>query len=205
MKLLKMMIVLALPLCIACRSAQTPAPVPEPATGPANEPQLPPRPPLEMTIKPAEAAALGGQRVPLEFTIRNTGGQTVHACLTSGRVVHFWGIDKQYAYTVAEQKSEQAACEEAFDLAPHAQRSWTEEIAVPAIAASSAKIVGFAQIGRPDGCQSHCEPVWLSASFSPFKIQDAGGVGPLDLRTGVGKAATVALVRPAVVLGPQKQ
>src|SRR5947199_413165 len=85
MKLLKMMIVLALPLCVACRSAQTPAPVPEPATGPANEPQLPPRPPLVMTIKPAAATAPGGQRVPLEFTIRNTGRETVHACLTSGR------------------------------------------------------------------------------------------------------------------------
>jgi hypothetical protein len=153
--------------------------------------------PLELTIKPAASTATGGQRLPVQFTLRNNGDQAVHTCLSQGRVVHLW--DRQYAYTVAQQSGDHPTCEEAMDLPPHSERSWSEEIAVPAIAASSAKLVGFAQI-LPDHCEgSGCQPAWLTASFAPFTIEPGEAApGPvLDLRTG----AKVALASAAPAVG----
>jgi hypothetical protein len=151
--------------------------------------------PFELTIKPASVSASGGQRLPLQFTIRNTGNRAVHTCLSRGRVVHLWGIDKQYAYTVAEQSGDRPSCEETLELAPHAEHSWTEDIAIPSIAASSAKIVGFAQIVQPESCgASDCPAAWLTASYAPFTIEaPAVAPGPvLDLRTGAKVAAAAS-------------
>jgi hypothetical protein len=182
MKLQKSFTLLAaLSLCAAC-GATLPAPG---TAASAVAPQVQTQGPLELTIKPATAAAVGGQRLPVQFTIRNSGEQPVHSCLSSGRVVHLWGIDREYAYTVAEQGESQPSCEETLDLAPHAELSWSEEITIPAIAASSAKIVGFAQL-IPEGCGAdRCEPVWLSATYSPFTIEAGAATPPhlLDLRT----------------------
>jgi hypothetical protein len=148
--------------------------------------------PLELTIKPAASSVTGGQRLPLQFTIRNAGDQPVHACLSSGRVVHLWGIDREYGYIVTEQSADRSPCEETLDLQPHAEHSWTEDMAIPAIAASSAKIVGFAQIAKAEGCgEADCQPIWLSASYSPLRVEEAAKAGGplLDLRTGVKSAA----------------
>jgi hypothetical protein len=172
----------ALSLCAACGST-----LPAPGTAASVvSPEATTQGPLALTIKPAMAAAAAGQRLPVQFTLRNSGEQPIHSCLSSGRVVHLWGIDREYAYTVAEQGESHPSCEEAVDLAPHAELSWSEEITIPAIAASSAKIVGFAQL-VPEGCGAGgCEPVWLTASYAPFTIEE-GAATPaqvLDLRTG---------------------
>ena len=148
---------------------------------------------LELTIRPAATAAPGGQRLPLQFTLHNTGDQTVQACLSPGRVVHLWGLDQKYAFTVAKQDSAEPSCEVRIDLPPHTERSWTEEIAIPAIGTSSAKIVGFAQIVQPGACDDgDCEPLWLSATFAPFKIETGAVQGTLDLRTGSELTAAAA-------------
>lgn len=154
---------------------------------------------LELTIRPAATAAPGGQRLPLQFTLHNTSDQTVHACLSPGRVVHLWGLDRQYAFTVAKQDAAEPSCEVRVDLPPHTERSWTEEIAIPAIEASSAKIVGFAQIVQAGSCDDgDCEPVWLSANFAPFKIETGSMQGTLDLRTGSELASVATATVPAL-------
>lgn len=159
---------------------------------------------LELTIRPAATAAPGGQRLPLRFTLHNTGDQPVQACLSPGRVVHLWGLNQKYAFTVAKQDSPEPSCEVRVDLPPHTERSWTEEIAIPAIGSSSAKIVGFAQIVRPGACDDgDCEPLWLSATFAPFKIEAGNMQGTLDLRTGseltAAGAAAPALLQPGAL------
>jgi hypothetical protein len=197
MKLLNIASFLSLSLCCACSMAKGPA---SPASANLAERAAAPSPssktPLQLAIKPAADSVTGGQRLPVQFTIRNSGDQPIHTCLSSGRVVHLWGIDQEYAYTVTEHSATLTSCEEALDLPPHGERSWSEEMSIPAIAASSAKIVGFAQV-HPDGCAgSGCEPVWLSASYSPFRIEEGGAAGGpfLDLRTGVKSAALAAPV-----------
>jgi hypothetical protein len=194
MNLLKTACFLPLALCCACGStSRGPVTAADSMAGKASSSPTP----FELTIKPAAVAATGGQRLPLQFTIRNTGNQPVHTCLSHGRVVHLWGIDKQYAYTVAEQSGDRPSCEETLELAPHAAYSWTEDIAIPSIAASSAKIVGFAQIVQPESCgASECPAAWLTASYAPFTIEaPAIAPGPvLDLRTGA-KAAVAANFR----------
>jgi len=189
MNLLKTASFLSLALCCACGStSRGPATAADPVAGKATSSPTP----FELTIKPATVSAAGGQRLPLQFTIRNAGNQAVHTCLSHGRVVHLWGIDKQYAYTVAEQSGDKPSCEETLELAPHAVHSWNEDISIPSIAAGSAKLVGFAQIVQPESCGPNgCQPVWLTASYAPFTIE-APTVAPgpvLDLRTGAKVAS----------------
>jgi len=142
--------------------------------------------PMRLEIQPAVTASLGGERLPLRFTIRNTGDQVIHTCLSGGHVIHLWD-DRKYGYTLAQQRSDQPGCEEPFDLQPHGERSWTEEITIPAVAAGPARIVGFTQIVPPEPCdRSDCGPVWLSASFAPFQIEKGDTPAePMDLRTGL--------------------
>lgn len=194
MNVLRTASILTISFACACRPMTKP-----PETAADRAVKAPPtssiKTPLELTIKPAAPSVTGGQRLPLQFTLRNTGDQPVHACLASGRVVHLWGIDKQYAYTVAEHAANQSPCEETLDLAPKSERSWNEEMVIPAMESSSAKIVGFAQVVPSANCSAgDCQPVWLTASYSPFQIEEgAAAVGPvLDLRTGAKSAALVA-------------
>ncbi len=159
---------------------------------------------LQLEIRPAVATSPGGMRLPLRFTIRNTGDQTIHTCLSEGRVVHLWGLDREYGYTLAQQHADQPSCEEPFDLPPNGEHAWTEEIAIPAIKSGTAKIVGFAQIMQSEPCgQSGCEPVWLSASYSPFQIQEGAikQTEPLDVRTGVTSASLMSTSEPAESTG----
>ena len=192
MQSLKTVCWLVLALSFGCRSTtQAPAAVADQVSGPTF------KTPLELTIKPAAAAVAGGQRVPLRFTIRNAGDQTVRACLSSGRVVHLWGIDREYAYTVTEQSADRSPCEETLDLEPHADHSWNDEMTIPPIASSSAKIVGFALLHEGESCgQEPCKSVWLSATYAPLTIQGAAKVsGPLlDLRTGAKSAAALTTI-----------
>jgi len=186
MNLLKIASFLSLSMFCACSMAKGPVHVAD------GTPAAPSPSPLQLTIKPAAASATGGQRVPVQFTLKNSTDQPIHTCLSSGRVVHLWGIDKQYAYTVTEESTARSKCQETIDLPAHGESSWSEEMAIPAIAASSAKIVGFVQV-RPDGCEggAGCQGVWLSATFAPFKIEDGGAADKpfLDLRTGMKAAA----------------
>lgn len=183
-------------LSAACRST---VPGARPVAGLTAKTQSP----LELTIKPAAAAAKGGQRLPVQFTVRNTGDQPIHTCLSSGRVVHLWGLDRAYAYTVAEEKQDKPSCAETLDLAPHSEHSWNEEIAIPAIAASSAKIVAFAQVVPPDcgPAAASCAPLWLSAAFAPFAIEERQEEreqpGMLDLRTGAKLVLAKSPPQPA--------
>jgi hypothetical protein len=195
MKYLKTSCLIPLALCCACASAGRSS-SPDSASAAGGRPAALAKNPFELTIKPAAATVAGGQRMPVQFTIRNGGDQPIHACLSHGRVVHLWGIDKQYAYTVAETSGDKPSCDETLDLAPRAEHSWTEDISVPSIASSSAKLVGFAQIVQPESCgpTTDCQPVWLTASFAPFNIQGpALAPGPmLDLRTGAKAAVTAS-------------
>ena len=153
-------------------------------------------PAMQLEIRPATASSPGGWRLPMQFIIRNTGDQPIHSCLSGGHVVHLW--DQKVGYTLAEQRADQPSCEEPFDLPPHGEYSWTEEIAIPPIKASGAKIVGFAQVVPPACGQSACEPVWLTASYAPFQIDP--GAQPkqaLDLRTGVTSTELAPLARTA--------
>ena len=154
-------------------------------------------PSMQLEIRPATASSPGGWRLPMRFIIHNTGDQPIHACLSGGHVVHLW--DQKVGYTLAEKRADQPSCEEAFDLSPHGDYSWTEEITLPAITASAAKIVGFAQVVSPEPCgESACDPVWLTASYAPFQVE-AGGrpKEALDLRTGMTSADLTPLVRKA--------
>lgn len=151
---------------------------------------------LELTIKPAAAEAHAGQRLPLQFTLHNPSGQSVRVCLSPGRLVHLWGEGQEHAYTLAKQDALEPSCEQAIELLPHAERSWTEEITIPAIAATSARLVGFAQIVQPESCEpGTCEASWLSASFSPFKIDQGPMQSTLDLRTAPEQAAARSELR----------
>lgn len=186
MNLLKIASFLSLSACCACSMAKSPVHVAD-GTPAVAAPQAP----LQLTIKPAAASATGGQRVPVQFTLKNSTDQPIHTCLSSGRVVHLWGIDKEYAYTVTEESATRSQCQETLDLPAHGESSWNEEMAIPAIGASSAKIVGFVQV-HPDGCEGGaCKGVWLSATYAPFKIEGGGTPGGpvLDLRTGMKAAA----------------
>ena len=195
MNLLKKTCLIPLALCCACASSNRSAKVADTGGHPGRQAAAV-KNPFELTIKPAAATVTGGQRLPLQFTIRNRGDQTIHACLSHGRVVHLWGIDKEYAYTVAEKSGDRPSCDETLDLPPRAEHTWTEDISIPSIASSSAKIVGFAQIVQPESCgrTTDCQPVWLSASFAPFTIQGpAVAPGPiLDLRTGARAAVSAS-------------
>lgn len=152
---------------------------------------------LELTIKPAAAEVHAGQRLPLQFTLHNPSDQSVRVCLSPGRLVHLWGAGQEHAYTLAKQDAPEPSCEQALELLPHATRSWTEEITIPAIAAASGRLVGFAQIVQPESCApGDCEASWLSASFSPFKIDQSPLQGStLDLRTGADLAAAASSER----------
>lgn len=183
---------LALLFSLACRPmAKSPVLAPDQAAGQVSAAESP----MQLVIQPATDSSPGGWRVPLRFTIRNTGDQPVHACLSGGRVVHLWELDRDYGYTLTEQRADQPACEEPFDLPPHGEHSWTEEITVPQIAAGSARLVGFTQVMAAEPCaEGPCEPVWLTASFSPFKIEEgtegARQARTLDLRTGLASTST---------------
>jgi hypothetical protein len=195
MKLLKIASMLSLSCCCACSLAKSPVTVAQHAAEPVQQ-TSDVKTPLQLTIKPAVDAVAGGQRLPVQFTIKNSGDQPIHTCLSSGRVVHLWGIDKEYAYTVTEESADRSPCQETLDLPAHGERSWSEEMSIPAIAASSAKIVGFAQV-RPEGCEgSDCRAIWLTASYAPFKIEDNGAAAPgrpvVDLRTDAKAAAFTA-------------
>ena len=145
---------------------------------------------LELTIKPAAAEAHAGQRLPLQFTLHNPSDQSVRVCLSAGRLVHLWGAGQEHAYTLAKQDALEPSCEQRIELLPHAERSWTEEITIPAIAATTARLVGFAQIVQSESCEpGACEASWLSASFSPFTIEQGPMQLTLDLRTGAELAA----------------
>lgn len=197
MKLLKIASMLSLSCCCACSMAKAPEDVAQRAAAADRIAQASSsKTPLQLTIKPAVDSVRGGQRLPVQFTIKNSGDQPIHTCLSSGRVVHLWGVDREYAYTVTEESADRSSCQETLDLPAHGERSWSEEMSIPAIAASSAKIVGFAQV-HADGCEgSDCQSVWLTASYAPFKIEDNGaapaGRPVLDLRTGVNAAALTA-------------
>ncbi len=178
MNLLKIASLLSLSVCCACATAKSPVPV---ADSTPAAPSL-----LQLAIKPAADSAAGGQRVPVQFTLKNSGDQPIHTCLSSGRLVHLWGIDKQFAYTATEEPATRSACEETLDLPAHGESSWNEEMEIPAVAAGKAKIVGFVQV-HPEGGR----PVWLSATYSPFRIEAGEAmVKPvLDLRTGMRAAS----------------
>ena len=148
---------------------------------------------LQLEIRPAADSSPGGWRLPLRFTIRNTGSQMVHTCLSGNRVVHLWELDRDYGYKLTQQEAGQAGCEEPLDLAPQGEHSWTEEITVPQITPGSVRLVGFTQIMAAEPCPaSGCEPTWLTAFYAPFKVE-AGEKGArqartLDLRTNVTSA-----------------
>jgi hypothetical protein len=147
---------------------------------------------LRLEIRPAAESSPGGWHLPLRFTIHNTGDQPVHACLSGARVVHLWELSRNYGYTLAQRQADQPGCEEPFDLPPQGEHSWIEEVTIPRIAAGSARLVAFTQIVPPEPCAgSGCDPVWLTASFSPFKVEEGEGARQartLDLRTNVTSA-----------------
>jgi hypothetical protein len=176
---------------LACRPAtQSPVLAPDHVSKSESENTM------RLEIQPAMAEAPGGSRVPLRFTIRNMGDQPIHTCLSAGHVIHLWELKRDYGYTLSQQRVDQPFCEQPFDLAPHGEHSWTEEITIPAITAGPARIVGFTQIVPAEPCdRSDCEPVWLSAAFEPFEIEEgAKKIDSLDLRTGM---PTTGLVVPA--------
>jgi hypothetical protein len=152
---------------------------------------------MRLEIQPALASSPGGLRVPLRFTLHNDSDQPIHTCLSGGRVVHLWDLDSQHAYTLTQQGKGEPACEEPVDLAPHGDHSWTEEIAIPAIPAGPAKIVGFTQVVPQGSCQEKdCHPLWLTATYAPFQIRE--GIAPaktVDLRTGATAEGRTASAR----------
>lgn len=167
---------------LACRPmTKTPALAPDQASG-SN-----PSSPMQLEIQPAAASSVGGLRMPVRFTIRNTGDQRIHSCLSGGRVIHLWERDRDYGYTLAQQRAEQPSCEEPFDLPARGEYSWTEEVTLPP-APGEARLVGLTQVVPPDSCTSDCEPVWLTAS-ALLKIEEQdkpqGQPATLDLRTGL--------------------
>jgi hypothetical protein len=149
---------------------------------------------MRLEIQPALASSAGGLRVPLRFTLHNDSDQPIHTCLSGGRVVHLWDLDSQHAYTLTQEGKGQPGCEEPVDLAPHGDHSWTEEIAIPAIPAGPAKLVGFTQLVPQGSCQEKdCHPLWLTATYAPFQIREGvAPAQPVDLRTEVNAVGRTA-------------
>ena len=191
MNILKIASLLSLSACCACATAKGPVPV---ADSTPAAPSV-----LQLTIKPAADSATGGQRLPVQFTLKNSSDQPVHTCLSSGRVVHLWGIDKDLAYTATEEPASRSQCEETLDLPAHGESSWNEEMEIPAVTATKTKIVGFVQV-HPEGGR----PVWLSATYAPFKIETGTAmVKPVvDVRTGMRAAAFTASASSASIHHP---
>ncbi len=155
---------------------------------------------MQLEIRPAVESSPGGVRVPLRFTIRNTGDQPIDACLSGGRVIHLWETDRDYGYTLAQQRADQPSCEEPFNLPARGEYSWTEEITLPP-APGAARLVGLTQVIPAEPCAGDCGPVWLTAS-APFEIEEQakGQGGPtLDLRTGL---MSTGLAVPVEAGGP---
>jgi hypothetical protein len=150
---------------------------------------------MQLEIQPAVSSSPGGMRIPLRFTIRNTGDQPIHACLSGSRVIHLWELDRDYGYTLAQQDVAQPSCEEPFDLPAHGDYSWTEEVTLPP-APGAARLVGMTQVVPAEPCTLNCEPVWLADSYTPFQIEEqASSQGTtLDLRTGLQSTGTARLI-----------
>lgn len=188
---------------LACRPMmKNPALAPDQVAGPTGSNSS-----MQLEIQPAAASSVGGLRIPVRFTIRNTGDQAIHSCLSGGRVIHLWELDRDYGYTLAQKRADQPSCEEPFDLPAHGGYSWTEEITLPAIT-GSARLVGLTQIVPQEPCdQSGCAPVWLTASFTPFEIEEQdtpqGQATTLDLRTGLLSTDTTAPIEIAAAGGEQ--
>jgi hypothetical protein len=185
---------LALLFSLACRPAtRSPVLAPDQVSDSGSAVSTVSENAMQLEIQPAAESSPGGWRLPVRFTIRNTGDQPIHACLSGGRVIHLWELDRDFGYTLTQQQADQPACEEPFDLPPHGEHSWNEEITIPQIAAGSVRLVGFAQIIAAEPCAaSGCEPAWLTASFSPFKIEEGEGAArqaqTLDVRTNLTSA-----------------
>lgn len=169
---------------------------------------------MQLEIQPAVESSPAGMRIPVQFTIRNTGDQPIHACLSGGRVIHLWELDREYGYTLAQQDVAQPSCEEPFDLPAHGHYSWTESITLPP-APGAARLVGMTQVVPAEPCTGACEPLWLAASYVPFQIEEqpaSQGGGTLDLRTGfastgsarpIGRTdATAELGKPSSAVAP---
>lgn len=171
---------------LACRPmTQKPAVAPDQVANTADSSSS-----MQLEIRPAVESSPAGVRVPLRFTIRNTGDQPIHACLSGGQVIHLWETDRDYGYTLAQQRVEQPSCEEPFDLPARGDYSWTEEITLPP-APGGARLVGLTQVVRAEPCSGDCDPIWLTAS-APFEIKEqAASQGTtLDLRTGLLSTGT---------------
>lgn len=155
--------------------------------------------PLQLEIHPATESSPSGVRIPLRFTIRNTSDQPVHACLSGGQVIHLWELDRDYGYTLAQQRADQPSCEEPFDLPARGDYSWTEEITLPP-APGAARLVGLTQVVPAEPCTGDCGPVWLTAS-ALFEIEEqAANQGTtLDVRTGL---VSTGLATPIQTSGP---
>jgi len=156
--------------------------------------------PLQLEIHPAVTSSPGGVRIPLRFTIQNNADEPVHACLSGSRVIHLWEVDRDYGYTLAQQRVDQPSCEERFDLPARGTYSWTEEVTLPP-APGAARLVGLTQVVPAEPCASDCDPVWLTASV-PFEIekQELGQGTTVDLRTGL---ASTGIATPIGTDGPR--
>jgi len=154
---------------------------------------------LQLEIHPGVAASPGGMRIPLRFTIHNKADEPVHACLSGSRVIHLWELDRDYGYTLSQQRVDLPSCEEQFDLPARGTYSWTEEVTLPP-APGAARLVGLTQVVPAEPCTSDCEPVWLTAS-APFEIQkqELGQGTTVDLRTGL---LSTGLATPIDANGP---
>ena len=156
---------------------------------------------MQLAIHPGVESSPGGVRIPLRFTIHNNGDQPIHACLSGGRVIHLWELDREYGYTLSQKRADQPSCEEPFDLPARGDYSWTEEVTLPP-APGAARLVGLTQLVPAGPCTSHCEPVWLTAS-SPFEIEEqtTPQAQTLDLRTGflsTGSATPIEVGGPGI-------
>lgn len=147
---------------------------------------------LQLEIGTASGSSPGGVRMPLRFTIHNLGERPLHACLSGGRVIHLWELDRDYGYTLAEHRADEPSCDEPFDLPGFGAYSWTEEVTLPP-APGAARLVGLTQIVPAEPCTGACGPFWLTAS-APFEIRKEaeGQGGMLDLRTGLQSTELVA-------------
>jgi len=183
---------------LACRPmTQNPAVAPDQVSDTARSNQSNG---LQLEIRTAAESSPAGARMPVRFTIRNTGDQTIHSCLSGGRVIHLWENGRDYGYTLAQKRVEQPACEERFELPAHGEYSWTEEVTLPP-APGAARLVGLTQVVPAEPCAGdECGPVWLTAS-TPLEIEEqaASHGTTLDVRTGL---MSTGLATPLRAGGP---
>lgn len=132
---------------------------------------------LKLSISPEHDQVAPGQRLLVVLTLRNEGTEDLHPCLASGGTMHFFGLDKRYIEAVESTSVDHPSCEKALPVARGKSVSWSQEILVPSIPSSSAKLMASIHLVYGSDCDRYgCYGIHLSANASPITVTNHGNI-----------------------------